>query len=421
VIPLLLALATCAPQVADRRPNVLVVVLDDVAERDIDRIPTPRFDGLAAGGLRFRRAYSAPTCSPARRSLQFGEYFPSDSGNPCDGPNPRNPSPKAFSLPKLFRSASYQTAIFGKWHLGAYPGVATGKPWELTPQKHGYDIWRAGIPRNVQGPGKSTATRCQGRNYEFWLRVDDGRSRFETRYCDEEVRDAFLSWLPGAEAVPAPWFAVVNFQSPHGPFHVPPGFQAGSSPSKRRRYELMLQNVDAYLGQLLDAVNPRRTLVIVVGDNGTPDNATGPGQKAHKVKKSTYEDGVRVPMVWSGPGFPRGVETRSIVHFVDVLPTLCEYLGRVPPDGLDGSSLRPLVENPEARIHEYVFTGGGKTPLSTPDFAVVTQRWKYRERSGKPFLFDLARDPKERVNLHGRPDLAELEAELFGYLRRHVP
>ena len=82
-------------------PNVLIVLFDDVAERDVGTISTPAFDRLAAGGLRFRRAYAAPMCSPARRQLLFGYYQTAASGSPCaqrsefTPPSPSEPSTRS--------------------------------------------------------------------------------------------------------------------------------------------------------------------------------------------------------------------------------------------------------------------------------------------------------------------------------------
>ena len=424
---LLLSLALLAIQEADLRPNVLIVVMDDVAERDIDSIQTPAFDALASRGLRFRRAYAAPTCSPARRQLTFGTYATRDSGEPCKGGfNSASPPVGSLSLPKLFEGADYQTILVGKWHLGGAPWIGVGAPWELSAQAHGYEFWRAGLAANVNSEcisGRGT--------YERWLRVDDGVSSVTTDYNTWAIRDAFLAWLQTAEAAPGPWFAMVCFQAPHGPFHVPPGMDSGppgmgggQRPRDRVKYELMLESFDESLGDILDAVDLSKTVVAVVGDNGTPSAAVGPAQSASKVKGTTYEDGIRVPMVWAGPGIARG-ETHRLVSLVDVLPTLAEMLRtRISPAAaaLDGASLASLLANREAVVHEYIFAGlGNSSSVPGTDYAVVTQRWKYREKDSAPFLFDLTADPNETQNLAGTPDLEGVEAHLEFLLRRHVP
>ena len=423
---LLLAAAPApSPGVERGRPNVLIVVADDVAERDIDRIATPAFDALAARGLRFRRAYANPTCSPSRWSLTFGQYHSRDAGLACDGYRPEvNPDPEQASLPRLFSNAGYRTALFGKWHLGAHPGAEDGGAWELAPNAHGYDTWRAGMPANV--------TSCRGRSYFKWLRVDDGESAMSTDYNTHAIRDAFLAWLE--EDAAEPWYAMVAFQTPHGPVHFPPDATVeedsgpeGMAQSSRWKYELMVQSFDAALGSMLERIDLAETLVVVVGDNGTPSAFAGPTQAQETLKTTTFEDGIRVPMVWAGPGIERGAESRSLVHFVDVLPTLAEWIGASPranderDDELHGMSIAHVLSHPDAPAHEYVWCGITGRPSKAGDFAIVTPRYKYRQVGKRRFLYDLEEDPQEATNLAGAAEHARLAEELEGVLARHRP
>lgn len=429
MLPALL-LAALAPQQAfgsldgpwaegDRRfkANVLVVVLDDVAERDIDLVRTPSFDALAQRGTRYLRAYGAPTCSPARRMLHFGTYWTADSGDPCTGGSkPFHPPVGDLSLPKLFEGANYHTALFGKWHLGGYPAMDLGAPWELAAQAHGYEVWRAGVGANVKGRGCPTPPG----NYTDWNRVADGASTRSSQYQTWAVRDDFLAWhdaLPPDE----PWYAMVCFQAPHAPFHIPPNYPQGQLLLHRDRYELMLEEADRALGAILARVDPARTLVLVVGDNGTPSGVVNPAQDPSKVKSTTYEDGIRVPMVFAGPGVGQGRASESVVSFVDVLPTFAELLGvDVRPRGArDGVSLVPTFRDPGFRPRAYAFAG--LTNPTSRDLAVVTRRWKLREVDGLRQLFDLVEDPLEEVDLSGTPGLEEVEATLLAWLQQHAP
>lgn len=418
---MLLTLLLALPGVAadrDWKPSVLVAVFDDVAERDIDRIPTPTFDGLAASGVRFERAYAAPTCSPARRMLNFGTYWTADSGDPCTGNYVPGVSPPVgdLSLPKIFEGANYRTALFGKWHLGGWPGMDLGAPWELSAQAHGYEVWRAGVGSNVKN------NNCPGSrgSYTDWTRVDDGTSSRTTRYQTFAVRDAFLQWhaaIPHDE----PWFAMVCFQAPHSPYHAPPGKNPNQLYLPRQKYEFMLTAADRALGAMLGAVNLERTIVVVLGDNGTPEGVQHGTQTSGKLKSTTFEDGIRVPMVWSGPGIEPGLSVSSVVSFVDVLPTLAELVGVDvrPLLGRDGVSLVPCLRDPFFEPRGYAFSG--LTNPVTADYAVVTRNWKYRLADGLPELYDLVADPNETVNLAGSAGLEELEGRLAGWLLEHAP
>ena len=404
-------------------PNVLIIVMDDVSDRDIDILPTPRFDELAARGIRFRRAYAAPVCSQARRMLSFGTYWARDSGSPCEGRSlgDRQPSTEAISLPRLFVEADYQTVLVGKWHLGSYPRVEEGAPWELAAQQHGYESWRAGVSANV-------FSSCIRRgSYTFWQRVDDGSSRESTEYNTWAVRDEAIAWIETAEVDSKPWFAMVCFQAPHPPFHVPPSFEEPEDKlTHREMYVMMVEELDRAIGSILDAVDLQHTVVVLVGDNGTPHMVHGPLQAKRRVKGTTYEGGIRVPMVWAGVDLPAGVESEALVSLVDVLPTFAAMIGApgviTAKDQLDGISILPTLMNPAQPAHDFVWSGfQGANSARQGDYAIVTDRWKLRLAGGEAYLFDLNADPNEGNNLAGRPKLSDVQTRLQELVQRWMP
>jgi arylsulfatase A-like enzyme len=394
--------------------GVLIVVLDDVAERDVERISTPALDALAAEGLRFRRAYASPLCSASRRELLFGIEYTAVSGDPCLPANyvPEiEPTPGSLSLARLFQDAGRATALFGKWHLGAGPTA-----WELAPTHHGFDVWRAGVFANVNAalcPVPAPGT------YVDWLRADDGTSKRATKYQTSAVRDSFVAWhasLPQG----ATWFAICSFQASHGPWTLPPGVPSQGL-TNRQRYEIVLTEADTALGVMLGALDLETTMVLVLGDNGTPANAVHPVQEATKVKGTTFEDGIRVPLVAAGPGIPVGAETQALVSITDLLPTFAELLEtdfQVAPGDLAGVSLLSIFHDPGAAGRPHVYQGNTRPPAE--DHAVVTAHWKYRRDLGVPHLYDLENDPGELQNLAGNPGLAALEAELEALLDTHL-
>ncbi len=411
---LLLGLGAFAPPVerdrsSSRRPNVLVLVADDISDRDLDHLNTPAVDWLASRGVRFRRAYGAPVCSQARRALQFGEFFSRDAGGHCGFWRARAPSMRQPNLARLFSSQGYATGFFGKWHLGSYPGASQGFPWQEVVRRHGYDTWRAGIPQNVDA--------CVGgspKNYWRWQRVDDDSVRTETRYVTDAIRDAFLGWTE--EVRGTPWFATVSFQSPHRPFHDPPHRPLVLG-GPRAKYEAMVEYLDIVIGEILATLDLRDTVVLFVADNGTPSSVPGPGQAANRVKQTTYEDGIRVPMVWAGPGIPAGRESTALFPLVDVLPTFAAALGvKVREGHVDGVSQARVLADPTQAMRARLFAGVDNA--TTTDHAVVTPRFKYRETQGVPSLFDLAADPFEEADLAADPAWKGVRATLAQELAR---
>jgi len=377
----LLVVAAASPLAQSRHPNALVIVLDDISARDLPGLPLPALEEFGRRGVVFQRAYAMPVCYPARRTMLSGEIWPDRRGGvPCEPSTIPGPGLGDLPLPELFRGAGYQTAGFGKWHLGAAPG---GLDWPQAPAVHGFDTWRAGIPANVY--------RCldDGRmgNYRFWERMDDGHLSVSSTYQTQALVDAFLGWWPRARGPRMGWVAV---QAAHEPFHrpiaefLPPDYPP--TPNIRAKFEATVVSADVALERMLAAVDLNRTYVVVLADNGTPpDVAPDP----NKAKGTTFERGVHVPMAIAGPGIRPGV-SQSPVHIVDVFETLRELCGldrRTPVR--DSVSLVPCLSDPSYRPRPYVFV------QLEDDLAVISTRFKLREKAGVQAFYDLAADPLE--------------------------
>lgn len=380
-LALLAFTADGADGAAPARPEVVVFVLDDVSTFDLPGLPLPNLAALAARGVVFERAYGAPVCHPARRTLLSGEVWPGRDGSiPCEPDNEAPPPLGALPLPALFAQAGYATLGFGKWHLGEDP---LGGPWEFAPFTHGFQHWFAGVPANV--------VRCGGRNYRVWLRMEEGSSALFRGYQTLELVDSFTRVYP---ALRGPRFAYVAFQAAHEPFHrppdtlLPPGYP--DTPDDRALFESMIVSADTALGTMLARIDLAHTYVIVLGDNGTPPGAAPFPDKA---KETTFERGVRVPLVIAGPEVVPGV-VRAPVHIADVFDTLRELCA------LDGSraardsvSLAPYLKDDALVLRRHVFV------QLEDDLAVITRRFKLREKAGQQALFDLALDPLEEQPL----------------------
>ncbi len=400
------------------RPNVVLVILDDVGAYDFEHIDTPNLHALASAGVDFRRAYAMPSCASARSSLFFGTYG-RYSGSTCEPPVPETPDVTRYSLPKCFELRGYATLFTGKWHLGTN---GLGRPWEETPRLHGFDQVLAGMAQNLADPCDQPGTM----SYDRWVRFDRGPSYVETGYNTTVLRDEFLSWWSHTRG---PRFAYVSFQAAHAPFHDPPPALVPHPPTtpgmseNRRRFEAMVMSLDTVLGQMLGLIDLRNTTLIVVGDNGTPGNARAPEQPGNRLKTTVFEGGVRVPLLIAGPGIRPGVSD-SIVSVVDLLPTLAELIRAPVPAGLDGRSLVPVLRNPTAVVHDHVFVAEdeGTGPFLRRHRAVVQARYKLKRDDGAETFYDLARDPQENVALDvlalDPSVVLSLRAQMASYLAR---
>lgn len=400
------------------RPSVVLIVLDDVGAFDFEHVETPNLHALARAGLEFRRAYAMPTCASARSSLFFGTYG-RYSGNTCEPPGPETPDVTRFSLPKAFELRGYATLFTGKWHLGTN---RLGRPWEETPRLHGFDEVRAGMPQNLADPCDHPGQT----SYERWVRFDRGPSFVEERYNTSVLAEEFRTWW---NATRGPRFGLLSFQAAHAPFHDPPPELVPHEPTtpglsaNRRRFERMLIALDTVLADVLATLDLGRDYVIVVGDNGTPPNASAPTQVSQKLKGSVFEGGIRVPFLVAGPGIAPGTSD-ALVDLVDVLPTVCSLLRLPAPAELDGRSLVPLFRDPAARVHEHVFAADRVTRDLREERhrAVVGERFKLRRVDQLEEFYDLALDPKENAPLSAAAldprVVAALRAEMSVYLAR---
>ena len=335
--PLGLAAASQSP--VRERPDVVVIVADDLGWSDVfPRVATPNLEGLARSGVTFRSAYGMPTCSPARYAMLFGRYG-RRAGLLAGVKKRALPSGvdehEPFGLPRLFRSLGYSTAAFGKWHVDP-PEV----PAEALARRAGFQTFRAGTRGNL---GRAPEA------YLRWTRLDDGVESQSKEYATRAVGAAFREWWNEAEG---PRFAWVAFHAPHQPFHVPPPELAGVAPNRtdaRAMFEAAVRALDHEIGEVLAVLDRARTLVVFVSDNGTPPLAAAPGQDPARLKASTFEGGVRVPLVVAGPGIPPG-ECNALVAGVDLLATLAEHLGATLPAGSaeDSRSFAPLLHDPNA-------------------------------------------------------------------------
>jgi arylsulfatase A-like enzyme len=385
---LLAALWSQGPLTSTPRPDVILVVADDLAHADVQEIATPNIDRLAAQGMSFASAYANPVCTSTRRALTFGRFWTDAGGVFCGPPDALTPG-AVYSLPQLARAAGYRTALFGKWHVGSNPDGA----YELAPQFHGYDVWRAGIVSNI---GES---RCGRGNYYQWRRVDDGVTAQETRYTDEVVRDEFLAWW---NTVRGPRFAVVSFQLAHEPFQdppstlLPPGTAAGAT--WRARYENMVQALDTLTGQVTSVAGPE-DIVLFLGDNGTPP---GVAPDRYRAKGSTFERGIHVPLIVRAPFVKPGQVSDSLVQVSDVFATFGELWGR-RSGSVSSVSFLPILLDPRRRTRSFVLCGMVLHATFHPGFGdrivdrcVRSSRYKLRVNGeGHEQFYDLALDPSE--------------------------
>jgi arylsulfatase B len=347
--------------------NVLVVLLDDVGVDQVSAYgwpgapATPTIDALAARGLRFDHAWAAPSCSPTRAALMSGQYAHRTTiGAVIHENQPAELPLSVVTLPEGLKRApgGWSAGYVGKWHLSTETSPSGAEhPW-----LQGFDQF-SGSLNNIVGADRSMVN---------WDRVGfDHQTVRETRFSTDAIVDDALE---AAGRLQQPFLLYVAFHAAHQPMMVPPGVDL-PDPTLNTLYAANVSYADQQLGRLLDGLGDRlqNTLVLVLGDNGTPDHAKDPDGQVG-AKGGFLEGGVNVPFIVAGPPVTARGASSSLVHVVDVFPTLMELAGAPGLDReLDGHSLVPLFTDPTRSVRELVYTELRHPPTGPP--------WKKVERA----------------------------------------
>lgn len=407
-------LAAAAAGVAPRpaRPNVLIILADDLGWADVgfhkSEIRTPNLDRLATEGVQFGRFYSFPVCSPTRSALMTGRS-PMRLGVAYHVIRPwldyGVPVNEHF-MPESFRAAGYQTAITGKWHLG--------------------HTRRAFLPN---ARGFEHAYGHLNGNIDYYTHEREGGIDWH-RNGESVVEEGYSTDLLAAEAIrfierrdrSRPFFVYLPFNAPHTPLQAPKEIIAryASIPDKNRRvFAAMVEAMDEAIGRVLAALDREGlrndTIVLFFSDNGGPIAQGGRNTPLRGGKGSVWEGGTRVPAVLRWPGrIKAGQTSQQVISAMDVFPTLAAAAGVRPLNKLplDGVNLWPEISSGGRRTREnlllVVETG------QSFQYALHHKEWKLvREipkQGGDPVnhLFRVDEDIEEKNDLAAKhPDVVK--------------
>ena len=420
-IAVLCGLGAIPVAAAPLRPNVVVILADDLGYGDLGcyghpTLRTPRLDRMAAEGQRWTNFYSAaPVCTPSRAALLTGR-LPIRNGMCHDARRVLFPNsagglpPGEITLAEALKEAGYAAACIGKWHLGHLP--------QYLPTSRGFDSY-FGIPysndmdRAADAPrgrealfhAKIEYFRCPLlRDREVVERPADQRT-ITRRYTDEAIRVIRANR-------DRPFFVYLAHNFPHVPLFASKEF-AGRS--LRGLYGDVVEEIDAGVGRILDTLGElkldRRTLVVFSSDNGpwlVFDQHGGSAGLLREGKGSTWEGGMREPALFWWPGRIKPGVVTDLGSLLDVFPTCVALAGGKLPDDrvLDGVDLSPAL------------LGTGPSPRQAMFFYRDTKLYAVRQgaykahfvtRSGygpdkpvehdPPLVFHLGEDPGEKFNV----------------------
>ena len=396
---------------AERRPNIVHIVADDLGWKDVgfngcSDIKTPNLDALAAGGARLTQFYAQPMCTPTRACLMTGRYpfryglqtavIPSVSAYGLDT--------SERLLPQCLKEAGYKTAIIGKWHLGH----ADRKYW---PRQRGFDYQYGAMI------GELDYFTHDEHGVLDWFR--DNQPVREEGYTTTLLGKDAAKLIEGHDPS-TPLYLYLAFNAPHTPYQAPKEYTdryAAIADPTRRTYAAMVSCLDDEVGRVVRALETKKmrddTLILFHSDNGGTRSAMFAGVMADmsKVKipcdngpyrdgkGNLYEGGTRVCALANWPGRVKPGTVTGLIHAVDLFPTVAALAGAStagckPLDGLNAWDA--VAEGKPSPRNEIVYN-------VEPFRAAVRQGdWKLVWRTLLPSsaeLFNVAQDPAESHNL----------------------
>lgn len=405
------SLASLSAQATARKPNVVLIMMDDLGYGDLGSYgapdaKTPNIDRLAREGVRLTDAYAnGAVCTPTRTALITGRYqqrsglafervlTPAETAAviPING----------TSLPALLKGNGYATALFGKWHLGFKRGFG--------PRAHGFDEFFGFL----EG----------AHDYYVGGLLDDTVPVKPHGYLTDEITRRSVDFITRQRT--APFFLEVAYNAVHWPFQPPNRpprdtvvreglgmlqLPSDSVPATRADYLLMLERADEGVGKILAALEQqgltRNTLVIFTNDNGG-EWLSRNAPFFHR-KGTLWEGGIRVPLILRWPGeLPAGKTSAQVALTMDLHASILAATRTTAPRSYrpDGIDLLPILRGAPMVERRVFWRRPGPNPATTQR-AMRSGSWKLFVEGNHFFLFDLSTDPGERTDLAAsRPDM----------------
>lgn len=433
--PLIITLTflSCITLSADRplagaRPNIIVILTDDTGYGDASCtgnpiLKTPHIDRLHREGVHFDDFHVSPTCAPSRAALLSGRHEFHNGVTHTIYERERM-SLKTTTLAQILKSAGYTTGIFGKWHLGDEP--------ERWPSARGFDEMfihgAGGIGQTYPG----TCGDAPGNTYFDPVILHNGTFEKTSGYCTDVFFNQAEKWIDGVKGK-QPFFCWISPNAAHAPLQCPDDYikkyadktGPGKPGQNAARFFGMIANIDDNIGRLLEKLSASKldenTLVIFMNDNGGTVGVPIFNAGMTGAKNTAHNGGSRALSLWRWPGRLKPAACDKLTAHLDVFPTLAEIAGaKIPAEvaaKLEGFSLVPLLENPNAPWHDerMLFTHCGRWPVGKPPekygpCSVRYQQYLLFRGKDKWSLFDLKADPAEKNNLAA--DHADIIAKL---------
>jgi arylsulfatase A-like enzyme len=394
-----------------QQPNVILIMTDDQGYGDLGchgnpAIRTPNLDKLHDQSVRFTNFHVDPTCAPTRGALMTGKYSHRVRvWSTIQGGNQMRAS--EVTMAEVFKANGYETALFGKWHLGSnYP---------FRPMDRGFDHW---IGSGDGGPGTTDDYFWNDRvNDHLWY---NGERKLVEGYNPDVFFNAAIEFV-GNDEKRRPFFVYLPTYVPHNPHSLPdtswlnPYIDMGLS-IELATFFAMIERVDKNVGRLREALIRNdlihNTILIFLTDNGGTTGVRFYNAGMRGQKGSVYEGGHRVPCFFNWPesNLQHGKDIENLCAHIDILPTLIELCGLSLPKSIDfdGKSLVPLLFNKANNWKERVlFVERQRVtyPVQGEASAVMNDIWRLIDLKE---LYNIKSDPGQQHNVASQyPEIVE--------------
>jgi arylsulfatase A-like enzyme len=442
-MPLLMAALAVSVAAAQDKPNVVIMLADNVGYGDLGAygagdvrgMPTPRIDSIASQGLRLTQYLVEPGCTPSRAALMTGRYSQRVGlSTVIVGGTPNTLLAKEVTLGELFKSRGYATGMAGKWHLGA-----SEQSW---PTRQGFDEYHVGVLETTDGTlyrdgmqraGLPEAAIAAAEPYIYASEPNGNLKKVRPytldyrRQIEGDIAKASVEFIQRQAKAKQPFFLYVGWTHTHYPSRSASEF---TGKSRIGNYGDAVMELDHRTGEVLDAIRAAgvedHTIVLWLSDNASAPTQ-GPGEDRGGSNGpfrgelgDALEGSIRTVglIKWPGRIVPRASNEMVSVH--DFFPTLASIIGAkvptdVPIDGVDQSAFftgKQLRSNRESLI---TFVGEDVAAVRWRQYRIYPKQFitspgnpamyglagARQDGNGFPAIFNIEADPREEVNILG--------------------
>ena len=377
--------------VTTNTPNILLIIADDLGKDAINgfqegtiKPTTPTIDAIRNAGLLFSNFWVNPTCTPTRSAIITGKYG-YHTGVKGVGDELQSSETVIQKYINDNTNNSYATAVVGKWHL-------SGNNASFNPESFGINYY-AGLIRGAVD------------DYYNWQLTEDGATRLQTKYATEVFTDLAIDWIKEQSK---PWFLWLAYNAPHTPFHVPPSnmhsqgnlpaYSAGMDATPY--YMAAIEAMDYQIGRFLENLSAderANTIIIFIGDNGTPNQVAQSPYTSTSVKGTLKQGGINTPLFISGSGVSKTGTNDNLLTGTDLFTTIAEIAGISVTDYHDSRSFKPLFSQ-SAATRDYQYSELKEGTIDS--WTISDGIYKLILNSvGNEEMYHLSTDPYEKVNL----------------------